>query len=150
LIKAEDDYKVLQWNLHMPGQWELIWNHKVPPMIKNLVWRVCRGCFPTKAQLNSRGVSCLTDCVVCRDNYEDIIHFLMECPHVTTQVNRHICRKRLIMHYYNMNVVIFTLLHQLQVSQSELFPSFGAFVKIGTWNFETGAQIFKRATCLLE
>lgn len=89
-----------------------------------------------KAQLNSRGVSYLSDCVVCRDNYEDILHFLMECPH-TTQVRRASTLWETIdnalQENYNMNVVIFTLLHQLQVSQSELFPSFGgAFVKIRT------------------
>jgi len=71
-------------NSHMQvqGRWNLIWKLKVPPKIKKFLWRMCRGCFPTRARLNSRGVSCPTDCVHCNKNYEDSIHVLIECPKV--------------------------------------------------------------------
>ncbi|RHN62840.1 putative reverse transcriptase zinc-binding domain-containing protein [Medicago truncatula] len=67
-------------HLHKSGRWDLIWNIKSPPKIKNLLWRVS-GLFrfPTRAQRSSRGVSCPTECVICRNNYEDIIHVLLEC-----------------------------------------------------------------------
>jgi len=69
------------FNIHIPGKWNLIWKLKVPPKIKkNFGWRVCRGCFPTRARLNSGGVYCLIDCVLCSSNYEDNIHVLLECP----------------------------------------------------------------------
>ena len=66
--------------LHLPGRWKLIWRLKVPPKIKNLVWRVCRGCFPTRSRLSSKGMHCPINCVLCDSNYEDNIHVLLECP----------------------------------------------------------------------
>jgi len=67
-------------HMHVQGRWNLIRKLKVPPKIKKFLWRVCRGCFLTRARLNSRGVSCSTDCVHCNNNYEDSIHVLIECP----------------------------------------------------------------------
>ena len=67
-------------NMHVLGRWNLIWKLKVPPKIKSFLWHVCRGCFPTRARLSSRGVSCPLDCVQCNNNYEDSIHILVECP----------------------------------------------------------------------
>ncbi|MCI04392.1 polynucleotidyl transferase ribonuclease H fold, partial [Trifolium medium] len=33
-----------------------IWKLKVPPKVKNLVWRMCRGCLPTRVRLQDKGV----------------------------------------------------------------------------------------------
>ena len=60
-------------HLHAPDRCNLVWKLKVPPKIKkkkNLVCHVCRGCFPTRARLRSRGVHCPTDCVICGSNCE--------------------------------------------------------------------------------
>jgi len=67
---------------HVPNRWKLIWKLKVPPKVKNITLRVCRGMFSTCARLSSRGVSCLIDCVSCDNNYEDKIHVIVECPKV--------------------------------------------------------------------
>lgn len=71
-------------NTHLDklDRWDLIWNIKAPPKIEILLWCVCRGCFPSRAQLSSRGVSCSTECVICGNNYEDDIHVLLECSSV--------------------------------------------------------------------
>jgi len=34
-------------HLRRRGNWSGIWRLKVPPKVKNLVWRMCRGCLPT-------------------------------------------------------------------------------------------------------
>lgn len=34
-------------HLRRPGFWTGIWKLKVPPKVKNLVWRMCRGFLPT-------------------------------------------------------------------------------------------------------
>lgn len=100
-------------HLHKSGRWDLIWNIKSPPKIKNLLWRVS-GLFrfPTRAQRSSRGVSCPTECVICRNNYEDIIHVLLEClsaVQVWHAVNLWDKIDRVLRQDYNMNSVIFTL-----------------------------------------
>ncbi|CAJ2649711.1 unnamed protein product [Trifolium pratense] len=41
-------------HLSRPGFWSGIWRLKVPPKVKNLLWRICRGCFPTRARLRDK------------------------------------------------------------------------------------------------
>jgi hypothetical protein len=103
-------------HMHVNGRWNLIWKLKVPPKIKNFLWRVCRGCFPTRAHLNSRGVSCPLDCVHCNHNYEDNIHILIECPkavQVWRNANLWDIIDRVIHQDYNISALIFTLLQNL-------------------------------------
>jgi len=54
-------------HLQKPRYWSGIWRLKVPPKVKNLVWRICRDCFPTRVKLRSRGVNCPSTCVRCED-----------------------------------------------------------------------------------
>lgn len=35
----------------MQGSWDLIWKLKVPSKVKNLIWRICRNCLPTRIRL---------------------------------------------------------------------------------------------------
>lgn len=65
---------------HRPGNWNDIWRLKVPPKVKNLLWRMCRGCLPTRVRLQDKGVSCSTNCASCDSDYEDLNHLLFECP----------------------------------------------------------------------
>lgn len=38
-------------HLHLPGYWSGIWKLKSSQKIKNLIWRMCRGCLPTCVRL---------------------------------------------------------------------------------------------------
>ncbi|PNX97052.1 cytochrome p450 [Trifolium pratense] len=49
------------------GNWHQIWRAKIPPKVKNLLWRIGRNALPTRARLNSRGVQCPEHCAVCND-----------------------------------------------------------------------------------
>jgi hypothetical protein len=61
------------------GSWNLIWRAKIPPKMKNLLWRISRNILPTRLKLNSRGVQCPTSCVVCNTEDEDIMHVFFMC-----------------------------------------------------------------------
>jgi len=37
--------------------WNIIWNLKLPPKIKNFLWRICRNCLPTRMRLITKGSS---------------------------------------------------------------------------------------------
>jgi len=63
-----------------PGYWSGIWNLKVPPKVKNLLWRMCRGCLPTHVRLLDKGVVCPTTCASCDSSHEDLSHVFFECP----------------------------------------------------------------------
>ena len=52
-------------HLQCSGYLSGIWRLKVPPKLKNLMWRICWGCLPTRVQLQDKGVQCLTTCVSC-------------------------------------------------------------------------------------
>ncbi|XP_024636268.1 uncharacterized protein [Medicago truncatula] len=67
-------------HLRKPGYWSDIWRLKVHPKVKNLVWRICRDCLPTRVKLRSRGVNCPSECVRCDDPHEDSYHLLFHCP----------------------------------------------------------------------
>ena len=67
-------------HLLRPGNWRDIWRLKIPPKVKHLVWRMCRGCLTTGVRLQDKGVSCPTNCASCNDNYDDLNHLLFECP----------------------------------------------------------------------
>jgi len=66
--------------LWRPGYWSGIWNLKVPPKVKNLIWRMCRGYLPTRVRLLDKGVACPTNCASCASTHEDLLHVFFECP----------------------------------------------------------------------
>jgi len=68
-------------NGHLRKHWYLsgIWRLKVPPKVKNLVWRICRDCFPTRVKLWSKGVNFSSTCVMCEDLHEDSYHIPFHC-----------------------------------------------------------------------
>ena len=146
-------------HMHANGRWNLIWKLNVPPKIKNFLWRVCRGCFPTRARLNSRGVSCPLDCVHCNHNYEDSIHILIECPkavQVWRNANLWDIIDRVIHQDYNTSDLIFTLLQILSSGQCELMATIMwslwkcRNMKLWQQQLETDSQVFQRATHVLE
>ena len=67
-------------HLHKPGFWNGIWKLKTLQKVKNLIWRMCRGCLPTRVRLLDKGVHCPTQCVSCYSNHEDLAHIFFECP----------------------------------------------------------------------
>jgi len=90
------------------------------------VWRVYRGCFPTRARLSNRGMHCPINCVLCDSNYEDSIQVLLVCPttmHIWHEVNLWNKIDRALRQDYNMDVVVFTMLSILNQSQSALFAT---------------------------
>jgi len=74
--------------LWRPGYWSGIWNLKVPPKVKNLLWRMCRGCLPTRVCLLDKGVVCPTNCASCDFTHEDLLHVFFDCPFAIQVWNR--------------------------------------------------------------
>jgi hypothetical protein len=67
--------------LGVTGSWQHIWGIKIPPKVKNLLWRIGRNVLQTRSRLNSRGINCLAHCSVCNDAAEDSLHVLFLCSH---------------------------------------------------------------------
>jgi ribonuclease HI len=74
------DVLIYSTHLRRDGYWQGIWRLKVPPKIKNLVWRICRNVVPTRRRLQDKGVQCPLDCVICGGPEEDLDHICFNCP----------------------------------------------------------------------
>jgi hypothetical protein len=52
-------------HLRREGYWQGIWRLKVPPKVRNLVWRICRDVVPTRSRLQDKGGQCPRTVVHC-------------------------------------------------------------------------------------
>uniref|UniRef100_A0A803PQX4 RNase H type-1 domain-containing protein n=1 Tax=Cannabis sativa TaxID=3483 RepID=A0A803PQX4_CANSA len=62
------------------GFWRCLWQLKVPPKVKNFLWRACTNCLPTCFQLSLGKVPIEVKCPICHGETETILHILVECP----------------------------------------------------------------------
>ncbi|GAU45522.1 hypothetical protein TSUD_186790 [Trifolium subterraneum] len=59
---------------HVAGNWNGIWKAQAPHKARHLLWRLCRGCLPTRYRLLERRVECNLNCPVCDEEIEDELH----------------------------------------------------------------------------
>jgi hypothetical protein len=52
-------------NHMMNEDWNSLWRICAPPKTKHLLWRICRGCLPTRSRLKERYVPCPSECPFC-------------------------------------------------------------------------------------
>lgn len=72
--------KVLDTNyLKVPSEWLSIWKLKVPPKVRNCIWRVCKNVLPTRVRSQDKGVSCPMQCVNCEGEMENSVHLFFTC-----------------------------------------------------------------------
>jgi hypothetical protein len=64
---------------HVEGEWHRIWKVNSPHTARNLLWRICRGCAPTRLRLRSRHVQCEVICPWCDTAIEDDWHAFVGC-----------------------------------------------------------------------
>ncbi|GAU11220.1 hypothetical protein TSUD_342100 [Trifolium subterraneum] len=64
---------------HVVGNWNGIWKAQAPHKARHLLWRLCRGCLPTRSRLLERQVECTLNCPVCDEEVEDELHIFFRC-----------------------------------------------------------------------
>jgi hypothetical protein len=60
-------------------QWSSIWSILAPPKTKHLLWRISKGCFPTRKRLIEKHVPCPVTCPICNLEEETDWHALFSC-----------------------------------------------------------------------
>ncbi|CAN1246524.1 Putative ribonuclease H protein At1g65750 [Linum grandiflorum] len=65
--------------MQVAGPWKMLWNLKLPPKIKHLVWRVLRNLLPTRQNLRAQHVSIPSHCGTCSKAFESTWHLFVEC-----------------------------------------------------------------------
>jgi hypothetical protein len=61
------------------NDWSSLWKINAPPKAKHLLWRICRGCLPTRVRLQERHVPCPIACPLCDYVTEDDWHVVCDC-----------------------------------------------------------------------
>ncbi|GAU26599.1 hypothetical protein TSUD_267140 [Trifolium subterraneum] len=59
---------------HVVGNWNGIWKAQAPHKARHSLWRLCRGCLPTRSRLLERRVESILNCPVCDEEIEDELH----------------------------------------------------------------------------
>ncbi|XP_073119607.1 uncharacterized protein [Henckelia pumila] len=59
--------------------WLLVWRLKIPPKVRNFIWRTLSRCLPTKTALRGRRIDVQEWCPFCNHDPESDIHVLVRC-----------------------------------------------------------------------
>ncbi|MCI40824.1 pentatricopeptide repeat-containing protein, partial [Trifolium medium] len=59
--------------------WHSLWTIHAPPKAKHILWRISKGCLPTRMGLQERHVPCPLSCPLCNHDNEDDWHVLFGC-----------------------------------------------------------------------
>ncbi|GLU13484.1 hypothetical protein SLE2022_301180 [Rubroshorea leprosula] len=62
--------------------WKHLWKLKVPPKVRNFLWRAILNSLPSLDNLVKRGITQEITCPNCHMADETLIHLLFYCPHV--------------------------------------------------------------------
>jgi hypothetical protein len=106
------------------GQWSNIWKIQAPPKAKHLLWRICKGCIPTRSRLQARCVPCPLNCPICEHCTEDDWHIFFNCND-SIQARRaagldHVVAAR-AHHYNNAAHMIFAICNEEERSTAGRF-----------------------------
>jgi hypothetical protein len=61
--------------------WKWLWKIQAPPKTKHLLWRLCKGCLPTRVRLKEKQVNCPLNCPLCESEEEDDWHVIYGCEY---------------------------------------------------------------------
>ena len=80
-LKEEEELNVVSGEVTKEDKqfWRKIWCMKVPPKVRNLLWRACRDAIPTKSAMFRCKISLDPLCVRCQASAETPLHALWSC-----------------------------------------------------------------------
>lgn len=68
--------------------WERMWKVRVPPKIKDFMWRASTNCLPTKTLLRFRHVNVDGICPLCQTQRVSVVHCLIDYTFARSCWNR--------------------------------------------------------------
>ncbi|WJX93691.1 hypothetical protein P8452_75185 [Trifolium repens] len=146
-------------HLRVNGNWNLVWNIKAPPKVKNLIWRICRRCLSTRVRLRDKGVDCVQVCALCNIDNEDSEHVFFKCPssqNVWNMAGFLQVVTNAINNSTNIQSIMFQILQQLSKDDTAVFActlwSIWKQRNNKIWNNVIDAQnfVFSRAVNMLQ
>ncbi|CAN1313939.1 Putative ribonuclease H protein At1g65750 [Linum perenne] len=68
-------------HLHTPGPWKELWQLKVPPKMRVMLWRLARDVLPTRVRLCRRRIWMNDSCGTCSKYPETSWHLFLHCEY---------------------------------------------------------------------
>ncbi|KAM6569155.1 hypothetical protein CsatB_017140 [Cannabis sativa] len=79
----------IRWNAQdNSGFWRKFWYLKLPPKVKNLLWRALTDCLPTLVSLQTKRVHVYSVCSLCNFEPETTFHLMVGCSFTKACVER--------------------------------------------------------------
>lgn len=77
-------YRMLETTAHCNIEyvvegWSVLWKLRVPPKVKNFLWRLGRNCIPTRDVLIRRHLDVPSECPFCAQSDKTLLHLFAEC-----------------------------------------------------------------------
>ena len=60
-------------DMHVPGQWEMIWSAKVHSKFKFCLWKACWDVLHMRSRLQTKGVVVPLTCMLCDSDVEKLL-----------------------------------------------------------------------------
>lgn len=65
-----------------PSFWKSIWHMKIPPKIRNFIWRAVYGALASRENIFHRKCVKSPNCAICGADFKSMEHTRFFCPHV--------------------------------------------------------------------
>ncbi|XP_024178589.1 uncharacterized protein LOC112184556 [Rosa chinensis] len=66
--------------------WNQLWKASVPNTVKICAWKAAANILLTRSRLSERGIDLDTQCPLCDEDVETLIHAVRDCPHAASLI----------------------------------------------------------------
>ncbi|WCJ36956.1 hypothetical protein M5689_018123 [Euphorbia peplus] len=79
IFNVKDFYFSMENNAARAPWCKFIWSDVIPPSRSMVCWRFLLGYIPTRDQLQKRGMTLVSRCILCNSASESIDHIMVHC-----------------------------------------------------------------------
>jgi hypothetical protein len=99
--------------------WHSLWKIFAPPKTKHLLWRVSKGCLPTRLRLQEKHVPCPILCPLCSLEEEDDMPALFSCE-VSRQAWQTVGLEAVIMSWFQQGLNVKDTIHVVCANEEKM------------------------------
>jgi hypothetical protein len=113
--------------------WSSLWNILAPQKTKHFLWRLSKGCCPTRVRLQEKHVSCPLTCPLCSSEDENDWHVMFSCT-ASLQAWQTAGLGDVLARHVQQGLDIRSVLHNICVNEDKKVAGLFATVAWVLWN----------------